>query len=75
MPSQIITLKHTSSILKNNPLKDPYARDVIAYLPPSYSKSNKKFPAVYLIAGFTGFGKMNLNVRHIRKIFSRGLID
>jgi len=62
MPSQIITLKHTSKILKNNPLNDPYTRDVIVYLPPSYEKSGKSFPVVYLISGFTGHGKMNMNV-------------
>jgi S-formylglutathione hydrolase FrmB len=62
MPSQIITLKHTSKILKNNPLNDPHIRDVIVYLPPSYVKSGKNYPVVYLIAGFTGYGKMNLNV-------------
>lgn len=62
MPSQVLTLKHTSKVLKNNPLKDPYIRDVVVYLPPSYSKGSKKFPVVYLIAGFTGFGKMNMNI-------------
>ncbi len=62
MNSQIITLRHTSRVLKNNPLKDPYVRDVIIYLPPSYLKTDKKFPAVYLISGFTGFGKMNMNI-------------
>lgn len=62
MNGQTIVLKHNSRILKNNPLNDPYVRDVAVYLPPSYMKSNKKYPVVYLIAGFTGFGIMNLNV-------------
>ncbi len=62
MNGQTIVLKHNSRILKNNPLHDPYVRDVVVYLPPSYMKSNKKYPVVYLIAGFTGFGIMNLNI-------------
>ena len=62
MNGQTIVLKHNSGILKNNPLNDPFVRDVVVYLPPSYMKSNKKYPVVYLIAGFTGFGIMNLNV-------------
>jgi len=62
MSGQIIILKHTSRILKNNPLNDTFERDVVVYLPPSYPKSNKRYPVVYLIAGFTGFGMMNLNI-------------
>jgi len=62
MKSKVIALKHTSRVLKGNPLKDPYIRDVLVYLPPSYMSSKKKFPVVYLIAGFTGFGQMNMNV-------------
>jgi S-formylglutathione hydrolase FrmB len=62
MHGQTIILKHYSKILRNNPLKDPCIRDVVVYLPPSYMKSNKKYPVVYLIAGFTGFGLMNLNL-------------
>lgn len=62
MPGTVIVLKHTSKVLKNNPLKDPYIRNVLVYIPPSYGKSGKKFPVVYLIAGFTGFGAMNMNV-------------
>jgi len=62
MQSQVEVLKHTSKVLKNNPLKDPRIRNVLVYLPPSYKKSKKRFPAVYLIAGFTGFGAMNMNV-------------
>jgi hypothetical protein len=62
MNSQVIVLKHSSKILRGNPLKDPYIRNVLVYLPSSYSKSNRKFPVVYLISGFTGFGAMNMNI-------------
>lgn len=62
MYSEVRVLRHTSKILKNNPLNDPYIRDVIVYLPPSYGKSGKRYPVSYLIAGFTGFGAMNMNL-------------
>lgn len=62
MYSEVRVLRHTSNVLKNNPLKDPYVRDVIVYLPPSYGKSGKRYPVTYLIAGFTGFGAMNMNL-------------
>jgi S-formylglutathione hydrolase FrmB len=62
MPSEVVVLRHTSNVLKNNPLNDPYIRNVIVYLPPSYKSSGKKYPVVHLIAGFTGFGAMNMNI-------------
>jgi S-formylglutathione hydrolase FrmB len=62
MPSQVLTLQHTSKILRSNPLNDPYVREVLVYLPTSYRNSRKRFPVVYLISGYTGFGKMNMNV-------------
>lgn len=62
MKSSIEYIKHNSSVLKNNPLNDPSIRDVIVYLPPSYKTAMKRYPVVYLISGFTGFGAMNMNI-------------
>jgi enterochelin esterase family protein len=62
MASQVITLKHKSKVLRSNPLKDPYVRELLVYLPPSYGKTRKRYPVVYLISGYTGFGRMNMNV-------------
>ncbi|HEY3250025.1 MAG TPA: alpha/beta hydrolase-fold protein [Ignavibacteria bacterium] len=62
MSSLVISVLHTSKILKNNPLKDPYQRELLIYFPPSYRRSNKRYPVTYLISGFTGFGKMNMNL-------------
>jgi S-formylglutathione hydrolase FrmB len=56
----VVTLRHESEILKNNPLGDKYIRDVIVYLPPDYNET-KHYPAVYCLTGFTGRGKMALN--------------
>jgi len=54
-------LKHESEVLKNNPLGDRHIRDLCVYLPPGYEESEKNFPAVYCLTGFTGRGKMFLN--------------
>jgi enterochelin esterase family protein len=61
MAGEVVVIEHESRILRNNPLKDPYKRELIVYLPPSYSKSDKRYPVIYLISGFTGFGRMNMN--------------
>lgn len=53
-------LKHTSEVLKNNPLGDNFEREVYVYLPPDYD-GEKRFPVVYCLTGFTGRGKMLLN--------------
>jgi enterochelin esterase family protein len=55
-------LKHESDVLKSNPLGDKYIRDLCVYLPPDYeSETDKNFPTVYCLTGFTGRGKMFLN--------------
>lgn len=62
MNGQIIIESFDSKILKNNPLGDPSLRKFPVYLPPSYGKSNKKFPVAYLLTGFTGRGMQYLNI-------------
>ncbi len=57
--------KYESKILKNNPLNDPHVRELPVYLPPSYQTSEKRFPVVFLLSGFTGWGMMNLNENFI----------
>jgi S-formylglutathione hydrolase FrmB len=57
----VVTLRHESEILKNNPLSDKHVRDVCVYLPPDYEASDKRFPVVYCLVGFTGYGRMTLN--------------
>ncbi len=54
-------MQHESQVLKGNPLGDKHVRDLYVYLPPDYERSNKKFPVVYCLTGFTGRGKMFLN--------------
>jgi enterochelin esterase-like enzyme len=59
----VITERHESKILKSNPLKDPYVRDITLYLPPGYSKSNSRgYVTTFGIVGFTGTGRMMFDV-------------
>ena len=52
----------SSRLLKNNPLKDPAERLTPVYLPPGYgAEPQRRYPALYLLSGFTGSGPMLLN--------------
>ena len=43
-----------SPALEGNPLGDPSDRELLVYLPPGYRSSYARYPAVYLLHGFTG---------------------
>ena len=52
-----------SNVLKSNPLNDPYIRDVIVYIPPTYSQTNSKgYTAIIYLAAYGSFGKALLNL-------------
>ena len=58
----IKVLQHESNVLKDNPLNDPFVRELYVYLPNGYEENeDKKYPVVYCLTGFTGRGKMMLN--------------
>ncbi|CAN5561501.1 alpha/beta hydrolase-fold protein [soil metagenome] len=61
LQGSVKTLRHESSVLKDNPLGDPHVRDLIVYLPPGYDASDLRYPSVYCLSGFTGRGKMMTN--------------
>lgn len=50
-----------SKVLRGNPLRDPTRREIAVYLPPKYDPT-KRYPAAYGIVGYTGTGRMLLNV-------------
>jgi Putative esterase len=53
LKGRIKTIRFESGVLKNNPLKDPYIRDLLVYLPKNYSKTySKGYPAVFLLPSF-----------------------
>jgi S-formylglutathione hydrolase FrmB len=43
-----------SKLLRDNPLGDPHQRPIWVYLPPGYDESAVRYPAVYVIQGYTG---------------------
>lgn len=53
-----------SEVLRGNALGDPATRELFVYLPPSYGlDAARRFPAVYVLTGFTGRGQMLLNTQ------------
>jgi len=60
--SQIITLEHTSRVLEDNPLGDPHERRLPVYLPPGYGEEpDRRYPVIWLLSGFTGWGERMLH--------------
>jgi len=47
--------------LRGNPLRDPYRRQVVTYLPPGYGQGKKKFPYIVTLSGYLGSGLSFLN--------------
>jgi enterochelin esterase-like enzyme len=59
---RLIVLEHTSRILKDNALRDPYVRKLAVWLPPQYDGSGRRrFPVLYDFVGFTGTGLSHVN--------------
>ena len=59
-----------SNVLKQNPLHDPFQRPLWVYLPPGYDKeTERRYPTIYMIQGFTGQLDMWRNRSAFRKNF------
>jgi enterochelin esterase-like enzyme len=61
--SRIVADEFESKALTGNPLRDRATRTVWIYLPPGYDDTTERYPAVYLLAGYTGTGRTFLNQR------------
>ncbi len=59
----------TSEVLRGNPLGDPHERPVWIYTPPGYDDGDRRYPAVYVIQGFTGQLDMWSNRNPFRPLF------
>jgi Putative esterase len=59
----------TSELLRGNPLGDPHERPLLVYVPPGYDESESRYPAVYVIQGYTGHGGMWANRTAYRQPF------
>ncbi len=63
--------RHTidSTLLRGNPLGDPHERPVWVYAPPGYGDGTARYPAVYVIQGYTGHVAMWANRTPFRQPF------
>ncbi len=59
--SRVIIEPIESQALKGNYLRDPATRRVAVYLPAGYEESDKRYPVVFMLTGFTGRGTMMMN--------------
>lgn len=59
----------TSASLRGNPLGDPHERPLWVYVPPGYDDSTERYPAVYVIQGYTGHLSMWANRTPFRQPF------
>jgi S-formylglutathione hydrolase FrmB len=60
----------SSELLRGNPLGDPHERPLLVYLPPGYDdEPGRRYPAVYVIQGFTGHVAMWRNRSPYRQPF------
>jgi len=60
-----------SELLRGNPLADPHERPLWVYTPPGYDdEPDRRFPAVYVIQGFTGHLEMWRNRTPFRQPFT-----
>jgi hypothetical protein len=61
----------TSELLRDNPLGDPNERPLWVYLPPGYDdEPDRRYPAVYVIQGYTGHVTMWRNRAPFRQPFT-----
>jgi enterochelin esterase family protein len=59
--SRIVADEFESKVLTGNPLGDPATRAIWIYLPSGYDDSTERYPAVYLLAGYTRTGRTFLD--------------
>jgi S-formylglutathione hydrolase FrmB len=60
-----------SSLLRGNPLGDPHQRPLWVYAPPGYTaEADRRYPAVYVIQGYTGLLTMWRNRSPFRQPFT-----
>jgi S-formylglutathione hydrolase FrmB len=59
----VVVESFESPALRDNPLGDPSTRQVPIYLPPGYeAESDRRYPVIYWLHGFTGYGLRAMQV-------------
>jgi S-formylglutathione hydrolase FrmB len=61
---RVVLEEVASKVLRDNPLGDPFVRTLPVYLPPGYDDSRRRYPVIFVLAGFLASGRMSLNVNH-----------
>lgn len=68
----VVIHRFESKVLKSNPLRDPYVRDVAVYLPPGYTRSSSRgYVTVFGLVGFGGTGRSIFNVEPLGEPLDR----
>lgn len=62
-----------SQHLRGNPLGDPHRRPLWVYTPPGYGDDQRRYPAIYVIQGFTGHLTMWENRAPFRRPFDESV--
>ena len=74
MVGNIVYVQHESNILKNNLLGDPHIRRFPVYTPPGYdAQAVDRYPVIFGIPGFTGYGDLYLQGGMFRQPFNEML--
>jgi enterochelin esterase family protein len=60
-PGRIERITVAGPALRGNALGDPSVRELPVYLPPGYDESEERYPVIWNLTGFTGYGAMQLN--------------
>ena len=55
-PLRIESLRIESRLLRGNRQGDPFDRELLVVLPPGYHSTDRRYPVVFLLAGYAGFG-------------------
>src|SRR5665213_3561682 len=63
-PGRLAVLQHTSKVLRDNALGDPFVRPLHVWLPPEYDAkelAERRFPVLFDLVGFMGSGPSHTN--------------
>jgi enterochelin esterase family protein len=61
MIGRVVYEEVSSRVLRKNPLGDPHVRTLPVYLPPGYESGTRRYPVIFMLAGFGGSGRTMLN--------------
>ena len=57
-----------SRALEGNPQGDPAERDLYVYLPPGYDRTDRRYPVVVILVGFTGIAESPTGAVYVKDL-------